>query len=94
MVNKAPNQAGLKQNRKTAKNRKRKQKKLDAQIKAITAAESKVKKIRADTNKFIDTYMIFLAEKYPNDVATAKALLKWKELKDKENIDEFLNMEF
>jgi len=94
MVNKQPNQSGLRQNNKKNKPSKRKQKKLDDQVQAKKKAQEKIDKVRADPNKFIDTYLIKLGERFPNDIQTAKQLLKWKELKDKENIDEFLNMEY
>ena len=94
MANHNPNQSGLRQNNKKKKNSKRTQKKLDAQVKALAEAEAKIEKVRANTNKFIDTYMISLADEYPNSVKTAKQLLKWKELKDREDVDDFLTMEY
>lgn len=94
MVNKAPNQSGLKQNRKTAKKAKRIQKKLDDQINAVKKAAEKIEKVRGDPDLFIDTYMIHLADKYPDDIKAAKQLLKWKELKDREGQDSFLDQDY
>lgn len=96
MVNKKPNQSGLKQNSKKAKKKRLTyaQKIAAAKAKKIKDKAEAIEKVRSDVDLFIDTFMINLGIEYPNDVKAAKQLLKWKELKDKTGMDNFLLGEY